>query len=47
MTVAELIAELQKLPADADVVRQMTAEWGTIEIESIRHEPDKNLVVID
>ena len=45
MTVAELIAELQKFPSDLEVVRQMTVEYGVTEIENV--EIRNGNVVID
>lgn len=47
MDVEELIKRLQELPKDAEVKRQMTAEYGTIEVEEIRYVPETNSVVID
>jgi hypothetical protein len=45
MTVAELIVELQKFPLDLEVMRQLTAEYGVTEIETV--ELRNGNVVID
>lgn len=45
MTVKELIEELQKHPEEAEVKRQMTAEWGAVEVEQVRVEPNGTIII--
>jgi hypothetical protein len=45
MTNEEAIKELEKYPKDAEVKRQMTAEYGTVSVEEIRFEDGQ--IVID
>ena len=47
MTVGELMEELQKYQQDAEVLRVITAEYGDIEVQTVRLSSNEYDIVID